>query len=146
MGSFSQTVTIDASSADAWALVNDVTRLAAIFPYMQVDQVTAAEPAGWRYRRQLMLPGLATLCWHEHAWAAAEGDLHFQAEAGDLETFVGRWQVVSQGTGSALTLTLDYAVPANLANNLPEPMVKLVVNQLFAKVCARIKEALEECA
>lgn len=143
MPAFSHTVLVDAPRADLWALVRDVARVAALFPYTRVDSLDAPEPGCWLFWRHLAIPNVADLRWREQARVSIEGELRFQAVEGDLETFAGSWLVAAQGEQSRLTLQVEYAIPETLAPRMPAAMVHYVMGEIFKSICKGVKEAAE---
>lgn len=143
MASFSHTLPVDVPVATLWTLVHDVQRVAALFPYTTVEQVETPEPECWRFWRQLAIPNVAELRWHEEARVTAEGELRFTAIAGDLQTFAGRWCVAPSGSAAVLSLSLEYEIPAAVAPKMPPLLVGYVMGEIFKTICQRIKEAAE---
>lgn len=144
VASFSHTLPVSVSVATLWTLVRDVQRIAAIFPYTTVEQMETPEPDCWRFWRQLAIPNLAELRWHEEARVTADGELRFAAIAGDLHTFSGRWCVSPAGSTAVLSLSLEYEIPAAVAPKMPPLLVGYVMGEIFKTICQRIKEAAEE--
>ncbi|HOF89084.1 MAG TPA: hypothetical protein PLZ36_13425 [Armatimonadota bacterium] len=143
MADFSHTVAVAASRAALWARVRDVRWVAGLFPYVAIEDFLEAAPDRWRYRRRLRIPTLAELRWEEEALLEGEGLLAFRALAGDLETFHGRWQVDGDAAAAQLTLSIHYLIPDGIGPAVPEFVAYGVMNQVFATICARVKEAVE---
>lgn len=144
MASFSHTLSVNTSATQLWALVSDVTRLADLFPYMEITELQTPATDCWSFWRTLTIPNIANLHWREESQITNEGQLAFQATEGDLTTFAGHWQVTPQGAVSTLTLMLDYEVPAACAPNMPAVLVSYVMNELFKSICQRVREVAEE--
>ncbi len=143
MSSFSYTISVQSTFGALWALVSDVRRVAGLFPFTAVDDFHDAAPGRWLFRRRVTIPNVANLCWQELSWAEREGELRFQAVAGDLQTFTGQWLVAPDGAGMQLTLPVDYDIPAALRPRVPGAMVEYVMSEMFKSICGRVKETAE---
>lgn len=143
MPTFSHTVAVHAPFARLWSLVRDVTRLAALFPYTRVEEISSPAPDCWLFWRQLTIPSVADLRWREQSRVVADGEMAFQAIEGDLSRYAGSWRVEPDGGKTLLSLQLDYAVPDHLAPRMPAMMVDYVMSEFFKSICTRVKEAAE---
>ena len=114
MASFSHTIPVGVSSVQLWALVRDVARVAGLFPYTNVEELTSPEPDCWLFWRQLTIPNVADLRWRERARVTGDGELHFEAVEGDLRMFAGDWRVTPNDTAAVLTLALEYEIPEEM--------------------------------
>lgn len=146
MASFSHSIAVDVPPTSLWALVSDVQRVAALFPYTTVEDCTNPEPERWLFWRRLAIPNIADLHWREQATVIAPLALEFRAIEGDLATFAGRWQVETHGTATTLVLNLNYEIPSGLAPKMPAMLLEYVMGEIFRTICQRIKEAAEETA
>ena len=144
MASLTYSIPIRTSSDKLWALVCDVRRVAQLFPFTIVDEYHSPEPCNWVFRRRVNIPNVTDLTWREHSWTEREGELHFRAVDGDLQTFNGHWQVAANDTGATLTLALEYVIPEALRPRVPSAMVDYVMGELCKTICLRMKEAVEE--
>ena len=144
MASFCHTIPVGASSVQLWALVRDVARVAGLFPYTTVEELTSPEPECWFFWRQLTIPNVADLRWRERARVTGDGELHFEAVEGDLRTFAGSWRVVPNDTAAVLTLALEYEIPEEMRPKMPPMMIDFVMGEIFRTICQRVKEAAEE--
>jgi ribosome-associated toxin RatA of RatAB toxin-antitoxin module len=142
--SFSRTLVIRVGPEALWALVGDARRLAALFPYMTIDEYVEEAPERCTFRRQLTLPGTTDLCWREENCRAGARVLVFRALDGDLPSLAGRWTVEEDGDAARLTLAVDFEIPPALASKIPAPLAQYVIAQLFQAMCERIKTRLED--
>lgn len=143
MPGFSHTISISAPFARVWALVGDVERVAALFPYCQLTEMEIVAPDSRRFQRIISLPNIAELQWRELATITAPGLMSFRAEEGDLKTYYGSWSLSAAGEQSQLALELTYEVPAALATKMPAVLAGYIMGELFKSICQRIKEAAE---
>ena len=127
-----------------WALVRDVARVAGLFPYTNVEELTSPEPDCWLFWRQLTIPNVADLRWRERARVTGDGELHFEAVEGDLRMFAGDWRVTPNDTAAVLTLALEYEIPEEMRPKMPAMMIDFVMGEIFKTICQRVKEAAEE--
>jgi ribosome-associated toxin RatA of RatAB toxin-antitoxin module len=144
LAQFSQTLPVQVSPDDLWALVRDVRRVAALFPFTLVEELSPREPEGWVFWRRLTIPNVAQLRWREASWEAGAGELRFQAVEGDLETYDGRWVVTPAGDYANLTLALEYVIPDTVTQKMPPMLVNYVMDQVFTTICGKLKEAAEQ--
>lgn len=143
MAVFQHTVDVQASPEALLALVGDPRRMAALFPYMTVEDISAPEPGVVLYWRRLDLPSMAELAWRERIEPVDAHTLRFRAVEGALETFAGHWSAIPNGGITALTLKIEYEVPATLAPRVPAMLVGYVMGEMFRAVVGRVKENAE---
>ena len=145
MPTFSHTIAVAAPPARLWSLVSDVQRVALLFPYASVEDMLTPAPQSWLFWRQLAIPKVADLRWRELARVVADGStMAFQVVEGDLTTFAGHWQVAPDGLAAALTLAVEYEIPAGVGPQMPSAVVGYVMSEIFKSICQRLKEAAEE--
>ncbi|MHB9130321.1 MAG: type II toxin-antitoxin system RatA family toxin [Armatimonadota bacterium] len=144
MASYSHSVPVSAAPEELWALVHDVRRVADLFPFTHVEDISSPETDCWLYWRQLTIPNVVSLRWREQAWVSGDSRMQFKAVEGDLETFTGEWLVVTADEGAKLTLSLEYEIPESTGIKLPAAMVNYAMGEIFKTICQRMRQAVEE--
>ncbi len=143
MPSFAQTFTVHTSPDAVWSLLSDIPRMAGLFPYLVVSELTSVGDGVWRYWRTLTIPGMPALRWHEEASLAAPDALSFRALAGDVKVFTGSWRIGTIDGVTALTLQVDYEFPAGIGGGLPMPLMVYAMGELLKAMGIRVCEVAQ---
>ena len=146
MPSFAQTFTIRTSPEAVWALLSDIPRMAGLFPYLVVTELTSVGEGCWRYWRTLTIPGMPALRWREEASLGVSGTLSFRALEGDVKVFTGSWRITSNEGITGLTLTVDYEFPEGVGGGLPMPLLLYAMGELLKAMGQRVCDMAENQA
>lgn len=144
MASFAFTTPVRASQDRLWTLVKDVRFVAGLFPFMRIDAYEETGAQACVFNREIRIPSIITLRWREETCVQDDHTVAFRAVDGDLQTFIGTWQVHEQTGKVALALALEYEVPAGLGAALPAAMIDFAMKELFRTICLKVKEAAED--
>jgi ribosome-associated toxin RatA of RatAB toxin-antitoxin module len=141
------TIFIDASPAEVYAIARDVERFPDFMPEVQRITVLEADPDG---KRQVvewvgLIPAFKlTVKWtEEDLWDDVARTCHFTQVKGDFNEYSGSWHFRPEGSGTQFDSSVNYVLEIPTIGPLIRGVVKKIMTDNVTRLQVAVKKRAE---
>ncbi len=127
---------------ELWAIVKDSSLVASRARHVVAVQPRSDQDKTFRIHEWTVLLNGSEVTWRQREAAGPGLRLRFEQTVGDLEKLSGEWSLTAAGTGTRISLALDYELGVDGLAPLLEP----IWSQSFQAHADELLRALTACA